>query len=73
MPPPSGDVTSSAGDRVGGLVGFLSVPGNAAVTNVTATGDVSAGDQYVGGLIGWDPRDEPLQSDDHDDGCARDG
>jgi hypothetical protein len=33
----TGQVTNTAGDRVGGLVGFLSAKRNAEVTNVSAT------------------------------------
>jgi len=49
----SGEVESTTGANVGGLVGRLSHDDSTHVTNVTATGTVSAGADHVGGLVGF--------------------
>ncbi|MCP5284880.1 MAG: filamentous hemagglutinin N-terminal domain-containing protein [Burkholderiaceae bacterium] len=47
----TGDVTSTSGTYVGGLVGRYTMPGE--MTAITASGDVLGGSNSTGGLVGY--------------------
>jgi len=46
----TGDVTSSGGNWIGGLIGYSD--GETTITNSTNTGNINGANDWVGGLIG---------------------